>query len=615
MEIISTRLRVHLLGITFAYQICRAIALASAVIPLEAHSQAAKSAKQPIPVPHVTKDIPAACQQAGKLGPRGAELLDNVSAHPSAGAWNALGAGYAQAKQYDCAVSLKASLQLDSQSWETHHNLAFVYAQTDAFGLAASEFRSAIRQKPDSYIVHNGLGLTLERLGRQEDAVEEFKTVIDLKPDFFYGSVNLAEISLQLKRYAAAEYYLQKALALSPPEAVARRMRLGLCLQNIDKFAGAEEEFKRALELDPAYTEAQNNLGVLDVREKRTDVAVDMFQKAILDDPRYIDAYLNLGVVLGDADKLFEASQQFQKVIDLSPDRADAYTGLAEIKVREGHLDQSIPLFRKALELQPDSVSAHINLGVALADTWDVSAALDQFTQAVQLDRSSADGHYHRGRVLAKLDRLDEARHELELTRQLQPNSPSAAYTLARVVRKQRDLDLSTELLRKVIQLSPDYPRAESSLARNLADSGKQNEAIEHWRVALKLDPNDTDALFGLGHALSKSSPAQSAEYMSRLNSLQKDQQMVDRIRTLGNLGIKAADSQDWTNAIATYEEALRLCGECSLSEALHKNLGLIYGHKGEIGKAEVELRQALSLDPNDPDVLQALKALGLKAQ
>ena len=103
-----------------------------------------------------------------------------------------------------------------------------VYVQTNGFDLAASEFRSVIRQKPDSYIAHNGLGLALERLGRLEEAVEEFKTVTELKPDFFYGSVNLAEISLKLKRYAAAEYHIQKALALSPPSAVAQRMRLDL---------------------------------------------------------------------------------------------------------------------------------------------------------------------------------------------------------------------------------------------------------------------------------------------------------------------------------------------------------------------------------------------------
>ncbi len=290
-------------------------------------------------------------------------------------------------------------------------------------------------------------------------------------------------------------------------------------------------------------------------------------------------------------------------------------TSLGEIRVREGHLDQSIPLFRKALELQPKSASAYINLGVALADSWDVSAALEQFTQAVELDQASADGHYHRGRVLAKVDRLDEARRELELTCQLAPNSPSAAYTLALVVRQQRDLNLSTELLRKVIRIAPEYPGTQSALARNLADSGKQTEAIEHWRVALKVDPNDADALFGLGHALGKTAPVESAQYMARLGELQKDQQLLDRIRTLGNLGIKAADSKDWTDAVATYQEALRLCGECVLSEALHKNLGLIYGHKGDTSQAKIELLQARKLSPGDPDVLQAINALGLKVE
>jgi tetratricopeptide (TPR) repeat protein len=332
------------------------------------------------------------------------------------------------------------------------------------------------------------------------------------------------------------------------------------------------------------------------------------------DDPQYTQAFLNLGVIYRDEGKLYEAAAEFQKAIDISPDLAAAYTGLAEVRAMEGHLDRAVPLFQKAATLEPDSATAHINLGVALADSWDVDAALSEFSRAEQIDPKSADAHYHEGRVLAKLDRLDEARKELELTCALEPNSPSAAYTLALIVRQQRDLDLSTRLLQKVIELSPNYPRAQSALAHNLSEAGKPAEAVQHWRLALRIDPSDTDALYGLGHALAKSNPTEAKLYIDRLNDLQKSEQLVDRIETLGNVGIKAAGSQEWAKAISAYEEALELCGECQLSEALHKNLGLIYGHKGDTDKAELELREALKLNPQDPDVIQAMNALNRTA-
>jgi tetratricopeptide (TPR) repeat protein len=148
--------------------------------------------------------MPGSCQHLlGGLEPQDAFPLMGLSDLPSAD-FNALGASYAREKRYECAVAaFKASLKIDPSSWETHDKLALAYAAENAFEPAAAEFRAAIRQKPDSYMAHNGLGLALERLGQLESAAEEFTRATEIKPDFFYGPLNLAEVSLQLKRYAA----------------------------------------------------------------------------------------------------------------------------------------------------------------------------------------------------------------------------------------------------------------------------------------------------------------------------------------------------------------------------------------------------------------------------
>ncbi len=838
--------------------------------------------------------MPITCQQLHGIGQPSVPILQGASDPTTAADFNTLGTRYVREGRYECAIAaFKASLKLDPSPWETHNNLALAYAADDAFDQAAAEFRAALRKKPDSYLAHNGLGLALERIGQLETATEEFKKATEIDPNFFYGTLNLVEVSLELKRYAAVEYYIQKSLLLSPPQSIAQRMRmdlgvaysesgkyskasdvfsklieetpgsaqvhfnfatslahqlqfaqaaeqfklameldpsnaeaqlammnamlltervndavpyalqyvknhpndaagftvlgqiyrklgqdrdavqplqraiqlnpkdydarynlglvlshlgspkeaidqlkvakslkpdseeaayslamllarskdatgahenlefvekfktdkdnkeragilnnqgnadlqardfvkasdaykqavnldptnaqwrfnhalalsslgelqaeeselakalqldptsaeahnqLGLCFQSENQSAAAEEQFKKALELNPAYAEAENNLGVLYAKAKKNAIAIQMFQRAILFDPQYTQAFLNLGVVFTDEGNLYEASVQFQKAIEVSPDLPDAYSALAEVRVKEGHVDQAIPLFQKGVSLEPDSASAHLNLGVALADSWDVETALQQFTKAEELDPKSVDAHYHKGSVLAKLDRLDEARQELELTCQLAPNSPSAAFTLALVDRKQGDLGHSTLLLQKVVLLSPNYPKAQSTLARNLSDLGRPLEAVEHWRLALKVDPSDPDALYRLGQALAKSNPSESEMYLNRVNDLQKSDQLIDRIKTLGNVGIKAASTQDWGKAVSAYDEAIRLCGECQLSGALHKNLGLIYGRKGETQKAQLELREALKLNPKDPDVLQAIDALSRPA-
>jgi len=95
-----------------------------------------------------------------------------------------------------------------------------------------------------------------------------------------------------------------------------------------------------------------------------------------------------------------------------------------------------------------------------------------------------------------------------------------------------------------------------------------------------------------------------------RFDSLQKQQQLTDRVSELGNLAIEAANAQNWPQALQKMNEAIQLCGNCPQSAHLHKNLGLFYGRAGNIGEARKELQTALELEPNDRDVRNALAAL-----
>src|SRR6516225_5695548 len=52
------------------------------------------------------------------------EIEKKLSSHPSAEAYNQLGAYFGKEDRYDCAVAaFRAALQLDSKSWQTHSYL------------------------------------------------------------------------------------------------------------------------------------------------------------------------------------------------------------------------------------------------------------------------------------------------------------------------------------------------------------------------------------------------------------------------------------------------------------------------------------------------------------
>ncbi|MGH9395554.1 MAG: tetratricopeptide repeat protein [Terriglobia bacterium] len=832
--------------------------------------------------------IPARCRAGGHAPSQARQLLRVAATQPSAEAYNALGAVYGQANELDCAVaSFKASLVLDPHSWKTHNNLALAFVEENDLNQATREFRTVIRQQPNAYQAHNGLGLVLEKMGQRDAAAAEFEIAVKMNPRFFFATLNLAEVDLELKRYRAAIYYSDEALALSPPEALADRMRmdqgvaysengnydkaravfkdlitrhpdsaqlhfnlatsyahheqyaeaakeyrrvlgldpsnesarislaqallifnqpqqvipyalkytldrphdalgyevlgkayrelgqfqqaaaalsravqldpqnydarynlgfslarlgdtpkavqelqeakrlkpdptqadyelglllvkaknqqaarqefrayqalqvkkdnkekagvlnnqgnadlkagkycaaaqayeqavtldpanaqwhynyslalsdlgdhageerelqkavdlnsnlptahddLGLCYLNDHKLSEAEKEFKAALEINPQFSEAQNNLGVLYAREGNNDRAVAMFEQAVTNNPQYAQAFLNWGLILASTRQYAQASALFEKSIQISPGLAAAHTALGEAMVKEGHKEQAIPSFQKVIALQPDSPLAHLNLGIAWADEHKLNEALTQFKEAARLDPHYALAHYNEGRVYAALKQTDEARSELETACKLDPNDPGALDLLATIERAAHHLQRSTELLRKVVALEPDSSGAQYMLGRNLQDMGKTQEAVHHWRLSLRADPNNTKALYGLAQELGKRGSPEAKVYMDRFQELQQRQILTDRVQTLGNFGLQAADEKHWRQAVSDIQQALKLCGNCPQGETLHKDLGLIYSREGDVTDAKRELRAALKLNPDDGDALKAMQ-------
>ena len=153
-----------------------------------------------------------------------------------------------------------------------------------------------------------------------------------------------------------------------------------------------------------------------------------------------------------------------------------------------------------------------------------------------------------------------------------------------------------------MVDLQPDNSDAQYLLGQNLERMGKPDAALEHWKAAVRSDPDHSEALYNLARALSKSRDPEAQQYQDRFDALQKRQQVTDRIEQLGNFALEAANAQNWPQAVAQMIEAIQLCGNCSQSAHLHRNLGLFYGRTGKISEAEKELRSALDLQPNDAD-------------
>jgi len=108
------------------------------------------------------------------------------------------------------------------------------------------------------------------------------------------------------------------------------------------KFTEAEPALKRALEADPTYGPAHNDLGLVYYRMNRPYDAAWELEKAIKLMPRQPEPHTNLGLVLEKSGKLNDALGEFTLATQMdrdSPEYPEYLGNLARVRLRLGLRD------------------------------------------------------------------------------------------------------------------------------------------------------------------------------------------------------------------------------------------------------------------------------------
>jgi tetratricopeptide (TPR) repeat protein len=146
-------------------------------------------------------------------------------------------------------------------------------------------------------------------------------------------------------------------------------------------------QFRDAVNLNPAYAEAHNNLGAVLFAGGAADEAVTHYKNALDLKPDYTDARENLAnaqLRKGDWD---QAIANYTQVIKAKPRQAGAYGNLGAALFQKGQTQEAKTAWEKSLEIEPNQLDVMINLAWLLATAPD--AALRDGPKAVALAKQA----------------------------------------------------------------------------------------------------------------------------------------------------------------------------------------------------------------------------------
>ncbi|NET76666.1 FkbM family methyltransferase [Okeania sp. SIO1F9] len=144
-------------------------------------------------------------------------------------------------------------------------------------------------------------------------------------------------------------------------------------------------------------------------RAGRLDEAIAIYHQAIEINPNFAWAYNNLGDAFVKQDKLDEAVVEYQKAIEINPNSALYYYNLGEVLAQQGKLNKAVDNFTKAVEIQPYFYKFQSNLGQAFHRKNLLDSAISCYRKVLAIKPYSGMDCYNLAEVLYKKQEWEEA--------------------------------------------------------------------------------------------------------------------------------------------------------------------------------------------------------------
>ena len=325
--------------------------------------------------------------------------------------------------------AFQAALAWDPLNGQAYYNLAAVYGLwQDAASVARAVSRAAALNPRDAS-ARFALGQTLAAHGQETRAVQEWRAA------------------------GAAEYFVNRGLALA----------------GAGDYAGAVEQYERALAIAPELVDGYYYLGrALSGLGRQEEALAALESAAALEPPSSPRRYLLRGEVHVAREEWPAALEAFGQAAHLSPqDPVSPYRmgWVLDQKLKDG--EAAGVHYQWALQLDPDYAPPRLALGRLYVERGDCDGAARWLVPFFAPDAGTGlagQAHTLVGQCLLQQGRENEGLIHLEQVLALNPDSVSYHLALARGYSQASRYHDAIETYLRVLELQPDNDQAQQEL-------------------------------------------------------------------------------------------------------------------------------------------------------
>ena len=241
----------------------------------------------------------------------------------------------AQAMTWSDSVTLwRHAAAVTDGNYIAYENMAQAQRERGQLQDAEANYRHALALAPAhspgyEAVIHNSLGMVLDREGKDDDARQHFAEAVRLSPGFAEGQINLANSLAASGAPAQAVPHFRAAIVLKP-ELTEARVGLGAALLREKRPVEAAVQYRDALGRDPGLAEAHNGLGGALAMQGRDDEAMTEYEEALRLKP-LASAHFNIALLLIKKGDAANARRHLDTALSIDPGYTPAAQALQAI--------------------------------------------------------------------------------------------------------------------------------------------------------------------------------------------------------------------------------------------------------------------------------------------
>jgi tetratricopeptide (TPR) repeat protein len=303
-------------------------------------------------------------QQSGDLEGAVPEYRQFLKLHPEVAAIHSnLGAALAGLGRYEEALpEYKSALKLSPKLEGARLNLALVYYKMGKIDDATTQLEKVTGEDPGNHQAVLLLADCYSRMGREDEVIRILEPAEHKYPDDMAIAYLLGTALIRQNRVDEGQLLVDRILRNG--DSAEAHLMLGSAKMNVQDYAGARDEFAKAVALNPSLPEVHVLYAKALMFTGDSDLSAKQYQAELAVDPYNFEANLQLGAAARTEQDYAVAAKYFARAEETRPGDPGVRYQQALIAIDENRLEEARGTLESLVTQSPQFTEAHVSLSL-----------------------------------------------------------------------------------------------------------------------------------------------------------------------------------------------------------------------------------------------------------